>query len=227
MISFTIEEELMRRILSGFVSLVLTLAILAVSFGCGVFYERFLGNGKGILADHSDDTDLKLPGEVEKYTVYAEDIKGKLQEINEWATYAAEYQVLRGEEFTRYFLDDIAIPGTTNSVEATCTVVVKIGFSVDDISIQIDNDSSKIYISIPDPTVLDHYVIWDSITFTESNNILNPIDFEQYQQLFQAIEDEALEEAEKAGIYEEAEKNAQKIITALLAEYSAYEVVYL
>lgn len=128
---------------------------------------------------------------------------------------------------TRYFLDNIAVPGTTNTITIECSGVVKVGYEVEDIEIKVDNDSLKIYISLPEAQVLDNYVIWDTVRCQEENNILNPIDFEQYQDIISEIETEGLALAEADGIYEDAEANMETIICNFLSGFEDYEIVFL
>ena len=104
---------------------------------------------------------------------------------------------------------------------------MKVGYEVEDIEIKVDNDSLKIYISLPEAQVLDNYVIWDTVRCQEENNILNPIDFEQYQGIISEIEAEGLALAEADGIYEDAEANMETIICNFLSSFEDYEIVFL
>jgi ribosomal protein L15 len=62
---------------------------------------------------------------------------------------------------------------------------------------------------------------------TESNNILNPINFSQYQDLIQEIEEKGLEKVEDEGVRQEAEKNLKVLIEGFLSEFSDYEIIYM
>lgn len=137
------------------------------------------------------------------------------------------YTATKSADYTRYFLDNIAVPGTTNTITIECSGVVKVGYEVEDIEIKVDNDSLKIYISLPEAQVFDNYVIWDTVRCPEENNILNPIDFEQYQGIISEIETEGLTLAEADGIYEDAEANMETIICNFLSGFEDYEIVFL
>ena len=150
-----------------------------------------------------------------------------LIDVSQFSTYSGEYTTTKSAEYTRYFLDNIAVPGTTNTINLECKGIVKVGYDVDEITIKVDNDSQKIYISLPAPKVLDNYVIWDSVKCREENNILNPIDFEQYQGLISEIEDEGLALVEADGIYEDAKANMETIIRNFLSGFEDYEIVFL
>ena len=101
------------------------------------------------------------------------------------------------------------------------------GYDVEEITIEVDNDSQKIYISLPAPRVLDNYVIWDTVKCQEENNILNPIDFEQYQTLIAEIEDDGLALVEADGIYADAEENMMTIIRNFLSGFEDFEIIFL
>ena len=62
---------------------------------------------------------------------------------------------------------------------------------------------------------------------TESNNILNPINFSQYQDLIQEIEEKGLDKVGDEGVRQEAEKNLKVLIEGFLSEFSDYEIIYM
>ena len=197
-----------------------------LGFGGGYLFSQYR-QAKNAEIVENPSADLKLPGEMEKRIVTKSEIEEKLVEIDQLATYSGEYTVTKSVDYTRYFLDDIPVPGTTNKIAIECDGIVKVGYSVSSITPTVDNDSQKIYIALPDPDVLDNYVIWDSVKVTESNNILNPIDFAQYQQLINEIEQEGLTKAEESGIYVAAEDHIKIVIQNFLAGFNGYEIVFL
>ena len=93
---------------------------------------------------------------------------------------------------------------------------------------KVDNDSQKIYVSLPEAKINSNQLMWDSsMECNEKNNILNPIDFEQYQTLISDIKAEGLREAEKNGLYDTVEQNAKNLITNFLGCFVGYEVVFM
>jgi len=202
------------------------LLVAALSFGGGwafCLYEQT----RNAEATGDQNPGLTLPGEVEKRIVTKSEIEEKLVEIDQLATYSGEYTVSKAVDYKRYFLDDIPVPGTTNKINIECTGIVKVGYRVSEITPTVDNDSQKIYIALPEPDVLDNYIIWDSVKVSESNNILNPIDFEQYQKLIGEIEAEGLAKAEEDGIYTAAEEHIKVVIRNFLSGFQEYEIVFL
>ena len=207
--------------------LLLIAILLAVGFGGGYAYRQYMLEQSAEVVDNSVDPGLSLPGEAEKRIVTIDEVEAKLVEIDQLATYMGEYTATKSAEYSRHILDDIPVPGTTNSIAIDCTGVVKVGYTVSDIVPTVDNESEKIYTALPTPDVLDNYVIWDSVQYAESNNILNPIDFAQYQTLIQEIEKEGLAKAEEEGLYQAAEENVKMVIQNFLAGFEGYEIMFL
>lgn len=203
---------------------------LSLVFGAGYFVGSFPDEEAEIVEPINpaeEKFDLELPAEVEKRIVTVEEVEVMLVDISQFSTYSGEYTTTKSAEYTRYFLDNIAVPGTTNTINLECKGIVKVGYDVEEITIEVDNDSKKIYISLPAPKVLDNYVIWDTVKCQEENNILNPIDFEQYQALISEIEDDGLALVEADGIYADAEENMITIIRNCLSGFEDFEIIFL
>lgn len=220
----------MAKVWKAISSTIAVLLTLAIVFGAGYFVGSFPDEDAEVVEPINpteEEFDLKLPAEVEKRIVTVEEVEVVLVDVSQFSTYSGEYTTTKSAEYTRYFLDNIAVPGTTNTINLECKGIVKVGYDVDEITIKVDNDSQNIYISLPAPKVLDNYVIWDSVKCREENNILNPIDFEQYQGLISEIEDEGLGLVEADGIYEDAEANMETIIRNFLSGFEDYEILFL
>ena len=220
----------MAKVWKAISSTIAVLLTLAIVFGTGYFVGSLPDEDAEVVEPINpteEKFDLKLPAEVEKRIVTVEEVEVVLVDVSQFSTYSGEYTTTKSAEYTRYFLDNIAVPGTTNTINLECKGIVKVGYDVDEITIKVDNDSQKIYISLPAPKVLDNYVIWDSVKCREENNILNPIDFEQYQGLISEIEDEGLGLVEADGIYEDAEANMETIIRNFLSGFEDYEILFL
>ena len=201
------------KILRSYKNIIAMIIVLAVGFCIGYIVGK------------RSEFDFKLPGEVEKQVVTVEDVKSKITEMAELTTYSGEYTVTMGKDETRYMFDDIKVLGTTNSVEITVSGVVKVGYDINEIEIRVDDD--KIYIKLPEAKLNDNYVIWDTLSYSESNNILNPIEFSQYEELVDEIEKKGLENVESEGIYQKAEENVKKIMDGFLSEFPDYEIEYI
>ncbi len=220
-------KDMMRKVFDILVSFVVTVIVLGAAFGTGLLVGMyFLGNPRvETVYAEKDDADLELPFVNEKRIVTVDEVEAKLHEIGELCTYSGEYDCTLAKDETRYLLDKMPIWGTTNSIEITCKGIVKVGFELSDINVKVGEE--KIYVSIPDAEVKDNYVIWDTVSCNETNSILNPIEFSQYQNIIDEIEKKGLEEAEKQGIYRKAQAQLRLLIVAFLGEFSDYEVVFM
>ena len=218
----------MVRIWKTFSSAIAILLMVIVIFGSGYFVGKYYGNrGEVVEETNSEEFDLKLPGEQERRVVTVDEIEMKLVEIGQLSTYSGEYSVTKSADFTRYFIDDIAIPGTTNTIQIECQGVVKVLYDIESITPTVDNESQKIYIALPEARVLDNYIIWDTVSCSENNTILNPIDFSQYQTLISEIEAQGLIQAENDGIYDKAEEHIKLIVQTFLSSFDEYTVIFL
>ena len=220
----------MAKVWKAISSTLAVLLTLSLVFGAGYFVGSFPDEKAEIVEPINpaeEKFDLELPAEVEKRIVTVEEVEVMLVDISQFSTYSGEYTTTKLAEYTRYFLDNIAVPGTTNTINLECKGIVKVGYDVEEITIEVDNDSKKIYISLPAPKVLDNYVIWDTVKCQEENNILNPIDFEQYQALISEIEDDGLALVEADGIYADAEENIITIIRNCLSGFEDFEIIFL
>jgi len=208
-------------------NVVAVILILAVVFGAGYYTAKKTMEPKAVVVKNTDEKpiDLELPGEVEKRVVTVQEVESKLMEMAELTTYSAEYTVTFGKDEARYLLDNIKVWGTTNSITITASGIVKVGYDMNDIVVKVDDD--KIYIKLPEAKINDNYVIWDTVTCSESNNILNPIEFSQYQEIVDEIEKMGLEKVEAQGVYDSAVENAKKVMNAFLSEFVDYEIVYM
>ena len=220
----------MAKVWKAIRSTLAVLLTLALVFSAGYFVGSFPDEEAEIVEPINpaeEKFDLELPAEVEKRIVTVEEVEVMLVDISQFSTYSGEYTTTKSAEYTRYFLVNIAVPGTTNTINLECKGIVKVGYDVEEITIEVDNDSKKIYISLPAPKVLDNYVIWDTVKCQEENNILNPIDFEQYQALISEIEDDGLALVEADGIYADAEENMITIIRNCLSGFEDFEIIFL
>lgn len=160
----------------------------------------------------------------EKRVVSVEEVEAKIDEMAEFTTYSSTYTVALSEETAKYFKNDKKVPFTTNKIDITASGIVKVGYDLDDIGIEIDEDT--IYISIPEAKLNDNYVIWDTVQCIEDNNIFNQIEFSQYYDMLDEIKEKGLVEAESKGIYDKAEKNLKKIMKGFLSEFNDYKVEF-
>ena len=197
--------------------------ISGIIFGSGFATNFIFSQSRG--ENVYETLGISLPGETEKRVVTQNDITLTLEELQSLTTYSATYTVEKEVEQTRFLMENIPIPGTTNALYISCEGIVKVGFNFEDIVSKIDEVSRTIYITIPKPIVLDNYIKWDNLTYKENNTMLNPIQFSQYQALIAEIEDEGLVKAEENNIYALAQENIHFIINNFFDQFDDYSVV--
>lgn len=217
----------MKQIKETGSGLLVIILIAALGFVGGYWYHSQKIEDKADVVVDDTTPDVKLPGEKEKSIVTVDEVRTKLVAIGELSTYSGQYTVKKGRDFFRNVLDDIRIPWTTNNVTIECEGIVKVGYDVNEIGVDIDDKSYTIYISLPEATVNDNYVIWDSVICKEDNNPFNPIDFEEYKLLIEEIEEEGLSQSEEQEIYKAAEENIKNIIVNFLSGMDDYQVKFL
>lgn len=217
----------MKKIKETGSGLLVIILIAALGFVGGYWYHSQKIEDKADVVVDDTTPDVKLPGEKEKSIVTVDEVRTKLVAIGELSTYSGQYTVKKGCDFFRNVLDDIRIPWTTNNVTIECEGIVKVGYDVNEIGVDIDDKSYTIYISLPEATVNDNYVIWDSVICKEDNNPFNPIDFEEYKLLIEEIEEEGLSQSEEQEIYKAAEENIKNIIVNFLSGMDDYQVKFL
>lgn len=215
----------MKRFIKGIIAILFA----AIVFGAGYYIGKMQSEDAVTKNSYEEDNlNLTFPGEVEKTVVTVDEIKTKIQEIGELTSCEGNYIVTKGQDFTRYMLDDIPIVGTTNHIELTCSGVIKAGYDLEDVRVNLDQDSKTIYISLPEAKINSNQILWDSsMECNEKNNLLNPIDFEQYQTLIAEIKEEGLQEVENDGLYDTVERNAKNLITNFLGCFVEYNVVFM
>lgn len=217
----------MMKKIREMVSAFLTLAFLVGVGFCGGYAYSNWKEEKSEEAREVTVTENNLPGVKERRLITNDEIETALYELRQLTVYAGEYTVRRSEKEVREFLIPDYLGLTSNEINMECIGTVKVGYDVDEISVAVDTDSEKIYIKLPEAKVLDNYLIWDSVKCTERNNMLNPIEFSQYEVLIHDMEMEGLRDAEELGIYEEARAHTERIIRQYLEGLTEYEVVFL
>lgn len=212
------------KYLGGFASVLFVLgAVFGIGYYCGT--RGYEPKTESIEEADASGFDLKLPGEVEKRTVTKDEVESRIYEIGELSTYCGEYDISKSVDESRYFIDQIKVPGTKNTITIECTGNVKIGYDMSEIIVKVAEET--IYVSLPEARVTDNYIIWDSVMCVEENTILNPIEFSQYEELVNEMEAEGLTDVETKGIYDKADENLKKIIRVFLSEFDDYEIVFM
>ena len=152
-------------------------------------------------------------------------IEETMTQISELATMSFEYSNQKTVTDTRKIFG-FDIPGTTKTVNIVYSGVIKVGYDVTDISCKVDDAKKTLTFTLPQPTVLDNYIILDTLQCTDGNNILNPIGSEDIIGYFGEIEAEELARAEENGIYANAEEQLKSIIEHYFASFPDYTILF-
>ena len=154
------------------------------------------------------------------HSISAVEIRHELEVIGELAQAKYSYWGLAfiKDYRTVFGLD---IPFTSHMIEISYSGVIKVGYIVDDIGIEVDD--TTIYITLPSPKVLDNYI--DTYTTDESNNIFNPIETNEVSQKLDEVKAAELEKC-RDDAYNKAEKEVKKTILGILQVFEDYKVKF-
>ena len=147
----------------------------------------------------------------------------KLESIGQLVTYSYEYANNRQIKDSKQVFG-VNIPGTTHTIRLSYKGIIKAGYEVKDIEVKVDNDEKIILITLPEVKVTDNYIDTESLTYSEQNNVFNPISGEEITSELEAVKAEELEEALQAGLFEKAEGNAKELIGGLLKDFTDYKI---
>ena len=170
---------------------------------------------------------IEIINEDEKKSVISRyEVNEKLSSIQELATYEFAYTGRDVLSDKRDFAGLDNIWGTEKSIDVTYGGIIKMGYDMEQVSYRIDNETMKIIVTLPTPSVLDNYVILDSLVLIEHNNLLNPIKAEDLKDVLVHIEKAELTRAKNSGLELKAEEHMKSIIDNYLAEFTDYAVEY-
>lgn len=148
-------------------------------------------------------------------------IRDALEPIGEFATYEYTYHGEAMVEDSRQ-LGKFNIPFTEHTIQIPFDGVIKVGYHVSDIDIQVRG--KEISIKLPEPEILDNYLEIDYEKIEADNNILNPIEPNELGDWKEGEKAERLKNAEEMGIYASAETSAREKIRELLGYIDGYHV---
>ena len=152
-------------------------------------------------------------------------VKNELKSIGEVMTYEYTYAGNSKIEDTReLFNTGLNIPFTTHEIGLTYSGVIKVGYKVSDIKVDVNNNSKKIKVTLPENVIVDNNLPEENVQCIEDNNLFNPIESTEVCNRLAEIKTEELKVAEDAGLYELAEDNAKEIIKNLLEQFEGYSI---
>lgn len=201
-----------RRGFSRFLIRLMLLVILALAvlLGWNYYQERVFDLANPIK------TDTSLSDEI---------VKEKLGELGDLVTSRFDYSNTREIKSSKQ-LGGWNIPGTTHTIQLKYTGHIKAGYTVEDIEVSVDNENRIIYVTLPEVKITDNYIDMDALSYSEQNNIFNPISGTEITDELDKVMEEELDSAINQGLYQTAEGSAQKAINRLLSEFSGFSVKF-
>ena len=205
--------------------MIIILALMGgILYGYTFFTETVNGLESELETARRRPVQTKIIEVKKKVTTTTVEIEEKLAPIGQLATYEYVYRGTEERSESRDVLGWSAW-GTTNYISYTYTGVIKVGYDVEDIQVELDQENFIIYITLPQPRVLDNY--WtDETESVEKNNITNPLSVADQLEFVREIKQRELEKAEDAGIYDLAEDQMRLLVTNFLGVFSDYQVVF-
>lgn len=203
----------MEKIIKIIDVIVLSGIFLFVAFVSG-FCVGQKGAAQNVQAAEIEEPEIIIPTMVEKRILTVEEVKAKLMALEEFAVYEKEYQVTTSIDATRYFFENVSVP-------FSCKGVVKTGYDVDKMQISIEDNT--IYLTMPEPEILDNHIIWDSVQCEDLDLVMKS---EQYQTMLDEVKAEGLSQVQTSGIYDEANINTKLLIENFLQVYDDYDVEF-
>ncbi len=150
----------------------------------------------------------------------------ELKDIGELATVAATLSVNKTAEITRK-VGPLDLSGTKSTYVLTYALVIKAGLDFDRIVMRTDDREHVIRITMPEIRILSKEAYLDS--WEGGVNPMSQMTLDEMKTVQEAVVREAEKTARERGTLEEAAKNAERLISGLLAEsydMSVYTVEY-
>lgn len=167
----------------------------------------------------------------EELNLLGETLESGIRELGELNT--AEYYFSRVEtvestkklDLTSIGIDFVHdIPLTTNSFSYSYDGEIKAGIDFSEVKVEKDFEKKQVTVILPKARILSSVIDPDSYVFYEvKNNILNPIDPQDYAVSFANLIHAEEEKAVEKGILNKANENAVKMIRNFVGSYASEE----
>lgn len=192
-------------------TLILFLLVCVIASGC------FIG---GVLFQNSVSQEETIPA------INSIQVVTDVQSIGELATIKYIYTDMGKFENSQNF-KGYNIPLTTKSFIISWNGTIKAGVDTEKINLDINEETKKITVYIPNAEILSHETDENSVeVFDENNNLFNPITLEDYSSFFAESKVEMEQRAIESGILEDAQKNAENVITQFLNSDENIKSIY-
>ena len=117
------------------------------------------------------------------------------------------------------------VPFTTKSFIVSYDGVIKAGMNLEEVSVEVDEESKTVTVTLPESKILSHEIPEDSLeVFDESDNIFNRISIEDYAGFTKDQKDKMEQRAIDNGLLTSANEKARAAVTSFLSLLPEMEV---
>lgn len=152
------------------------------------------------------------------------DIRRELSDIAELMTYEYYYSGTSSvTDHRKMPLTGWNVPLTGHEIKMTYAGTIKIGYSLDDMEIDVDHDRKIISIKLGNQ-IIENNLPEEAVETIEKNNILNMIRADETVNRLSEIKESEYEKAKQAGICKLAQSNVEVIIKNTLSSFEEYRI---
>ena len=203
-------------------STICTLVTVAVAVTLAIPAGRYISDK---LKGEENPGFVETSEENHQITLTINDVKSELKDIAELMTYSHEYYGTSSITDKREILD-VEIPGTEHEIKMTYGGVIKVGYNLDDVKVDVDNNRKLIKIELGEQ-IIDNNLPEENVETIERNNVFNQIRSDEVTKELVKIKSHEYIEAMRLGVKDKARENAEKIISDKLTDIEGYEVKFI
>ena len=196
-------------------TIVAALAILAAVFSIGVFVHNQSTRGSKAAQEPASIDAIEFV--VEETTITNETVEEALEPAGDLVTLAYHYTNASTVSDVKKFFD-FEIPLTESRAVFTYAGVVKVGYDLSEIGIEVDNDTKTITLTLPAQKIVSNEIDFDSFEYVvEESSVFNPQTMSESTAAIDDLKDDAekLVKADKE-FADEARTNAEVVLESFL-----------
>lgn len=164
-----------------------------------------------------------------KEEITSETIKNQIVSVKELTTLKYKYTNVGSFENQAEFYG-VKLPFSQKKFIISYDGEVNAGIDLDKAQVEINDDSKKIEISIPEAKILNHFIDEDSLTiFDEKNSIFNQLEIKDFSDFRKSEMKKVEKDLKEDGFLEEADEKTKEAIVEIIKInplIEDYEVVF-
>jgi len=204
---------------------------LFLGFGVGVYFMK-VGNLPFLAPAAESEPAEEEPFAIveEEVTVTSQDIEMILEPASELVTSVYHYRNASSVQEVKK-IAQFDVPGTLSRAVFTYSGTVKVGFKLSDLTIEVDESTKTITITLPPFDIVSSEIDLDSFEFViEDQSFFNPINLSNYTSAINKLKQDANAQARNdADFMAQARANAQTVLESFLRSAGIeeeYEIVF-